>query len=301
MQKNAPTPKKAAPGPRTKAAGVTKKATAAANAAKKTKAAAAKEKAAAAAEKKAAAAEKKKKATAASNEKKKQQRKAAAKEREKELRRNIRDAPVSWSSSSSSSVSGPPPTFLGGGCIASPSPSFSSVSSTRDPITQCGGVWTQEMAAARDAEREVLRKAAKAKVAKQQAQSKGPKLSAANLRKAEERELWMMEKMERKRKSFEELVEFVAGASDHTVYAMRVRELEQDVPCPREMKLYNERLKGVDTEELDKRSKWSMEVLLKDILAGSEKEEDKKKKKKKKKASPKKASPKKASPKKKTT
>jgi hypothetical protein len=292
MQKNALAPKTAAPGPRTKAAGVTKKATAAANADKKTKAAAAKEK-------KATAAEKKKKATAASNEKKKQKRKAG-----RWPAGMNRDAPVNFESESerggvasqsspSSSVSRDPPAICGGNKFYASS--SSSVSSTRDPRTQCGGVWTQKEVAAREAEREVQRKVAKAKVAKQQAKT-GTKLSAAALKKAEEREMWMMEKKERKRKGHLELQEFVAYAGDQTVHAMRARELEQVVPDPWKMQLYDFCLKDVDTTKFDERQREAKEEKKK---ASPKKASPKKASPKK--ASPKKASPKKASPKKKTT
>jgi hypothetical protein len=280
---------------------VTKKATAAANAAKKEKAAAAKEK-------KAATAEKKKKAAAAAKEKKKaaDAKKAAAASTKAKPKPAATTAEETspWNMCGTTWENFPPgpEDIRDAPYPSSSSPSSSLVSSTRDPPVRCGGVWSREEVAARDAKRAVQRKAAKAKLAKQQAKAGTKTLSAAALEEAEEREMWMMEKKERKRKSLASLAEFIAKADDETVHTMRAAHLErQAVPDRKTMELYDERLEGVDMEELDERARrWAggPEAWRKRIQADLEREEKEKKKASPKKASPKKASPKKASPKK---
>ena len=86
---------------------------------------------------------------------------------------------------------------------SSSSRSSSSVSSTRDPwygSNKCGGTWTQEQAAARDAKRAAWAAAGKAKVAKQQLKSK-TKLSAAEVEERERTETWKAQKKERRDES----------------------------------------------------------------------------------------------------
>ena len=86
---------------------------------------------------------------------------------------------------------------------SSSSRSSSSVSSTRDPwygSNKCGGTWTQEQAAARDAKRAAWAAAGKAKVAKQQLKSK-TKLSAADVEERERTETWKAQKKERRDES----------------------------------------------------------------------------------------------------
>jgi hypothetical protein len=89
------------------------------------------------------------------------------------------------------------------------------------------------------------------------------------------------------------------------VHTMRAVHLErQAVPDRNTMELYDERLEGVDMEEIGERARrWAggPEAWRKRIQADLEREEKEKKKASSKKASPKKASPKKASPKKKIT
>jgi hypothetical protein len=109
----------------------------------------------------------------------------------------------------------------------------------------CAGVWTPEEWAAIDAKEAAWAAAAKAKVAKQQLKAK-TKLSAAEVKKAEERERWMAEKKERVKASLAEFKEFIYDVPDQTVEDMRARELQQQKPrksASATMKMYDERLR----------------------------------------------------------
>jgi hypothetical protein len=193
--------KTTAPGPRTKAAGVTKKAAATAAAKKdKTKAAAA----AAKKGKNGKAAPTKKKAVGA--KKAAPVKKAAPKPTTKGTAKGVSGSGAGAHSSASSSHSS--------------SSRSSSVSSTREPPAMCGGNETEEVFAARDAEHAARVAAAKTKIAKQQSASK-TKLSAADVKKAVEREAWMAEKKEMRAKNRADAV--LARQEDAAYARLRAR------------------------------------------------------------------------------